>query len=843
MEDLGEELFKRAIQAQQNSETEKARLLYESLLLTKPDHPEANHNLGLLEGSVGHHDLAVSLIGTAIKNNSQIPQFWISYIEALINNGDFEKAKEALRDSQDLLSDDERIEYLQARLQSKTASALPSPSIEEKNALIAQSSYLQSATALADARTFSQKYPWHPLGWSVLSQILIESGDINEALVVTKRALDVSPADASAHFYSALAKRLAGDLSAAEALLRKAIDISPELSAAHINLSVVLREQGRLEEAKSSCLSALEIEPQSSEALNNLGNIQHEMGDSKNAEASYKMAYEVAPGDSKSPTNLGILTRELGRIEESVQWLERAVNSNPQDAEAHNNLGISLHIQRRWKESENSYKRALEIEENYAEAHNNLGITFRAQNNLVGAEQSYRRAIQLKPAYPIAHNNLGNTLRELDRHGEAEGHARRALELNPDYAEAHNNLGIILRETGNFDEAEQCYKTALSLNSNLADAYNNLGNLLLQKGDLPSAKAHFENAIKRKKDYAEGFRHLAQLKTFTEDDKDIPEMQRIYHLENLTDDERCQICFGLAKVNEDLGRYETAFGFYAEGNGLRKKSLNYRIEDDREFFKQINANSSSFIGRMLRAKVTESPVKPIFILGMPRSGTTLIEQIVSSHPEVEGGGELTFVKAFGDSISRGQEEASEDNLLRFRDLYLEKIEARSNGKPFITDKMPHNFCHIGLILSSIPEAKIIHVKRDPAAVCWANYRIFFVSRALRYCYSLEDVVEYYGLYESLMKHWNRIFPNDINEVDYDSLTVNQEQETKKLIQQHLQLDWADACLYPEANNRVVATASNLQVRKKIYKNSSKQWKKYEHLLDGAFDNLMKDKRG
>jgi hypothetical protein len=228
---------------------------------------------------------------------------------------------------------------------------------------------------------------------------------------------------------------------------------------------------------------------------------------------------------------------------------------------------------------------------------------------------------------------------------------------------------------------------------------------------------------------------------------------------------------------------------------------------------------------------------PIFIVGMPRSGTTITEQIISSHPQVTGGGELDFVAEFGATLARGGSQVNDNSLLIFREKYLSKLQEIANGKTIVTDKMPLNFRYLGLLAAAFPEAKIVHLQRDPAAVCWENYKKYFGSKALGYSYGLDDVVTYYSLYQKLMKFWENELGNKIYHLDYELLTTNQESETRKLID-YLELDWDEKLLSPQDNSRHVKTASNIQIRQKVYQGSSLQWKKYEPFINGAFDGLL-----
>jgi len=299
---------------------------------------------------------------------------------------------------------------------------------------------------------------------------------------------------------------------------------------------------------------------------------------------------------------------------------------------------------------------------------------------------------------------------------------------------------------------------------------------------------------------------------------------------------QCHFCFALAKSSEDLGNLEEAFRYLKEGNALRKKFLNYDIVQDEEIFSRVKETANSFRNFSFDASGDENIPTPILILGMPRSGTTLVEQIISNHSEVTAAGELEFLNIFGSSLAEGETEVTSKMLKKARNQYLNEIKKLSAGRPFVTDKMPINLFYIGLICSALPEAKIVHVKRNPAATCWSNYKQYFSTKELGYCYDLLDVVRYYQMYQELMLFWGQHYPGKIYHLDYEQLTTDQEPETKKLIQ-YLGIDWEDACLFPEENKRYVKTVSSMQVRKKVYKGSSEEWKKFEKYLGGAFDGL------
>ena len=500
---------------------------------------------------------------------------------------------------------------------------------------------------------------------------------------------------------------------------------------------------------------------------------------------------------------LAVVLKLTGRISESLVAIQKSVLLEPQDAESHYKLGNTLKALARLNDAEVSYKKAIALNPNYADANNNLGITLKEMGRLDEAEINLRKAIELKPDLAEAHNNLGNTLKQLGRLDEAETNYRKAIALKPDFAEGHYDLGTMLQEQGRLDEAETSYRKAITL----------------------------------KPDFAEAHRHLTLFKKFDAQDKQYSKMQELYLDKNISEEQRCNINFGLAKACEDLGDLEKAFHHYREGNVLRKKLLNYNINQDIELFRQIKFTYPRIEQNSLTPDNLTKKLIPIFIVGMPRSGTTIVEQIISSHSKVTGAGELNFVAQFGSLIARGLSDSNTDSLINFRERYLFKLQSVSNGNLIVTDKMPQNFCYIGFLAAVFPEAKIVHVKRNPAAVCWANYKQYFASKNIGYCYSIDDVISYYKLYESLMVFWINTLSKRIYNLDYEQLTVNQESETRQLID-YLDLDWDEKCLSPQNNKRNITTASSIQVRKKVYRGSSEQWKKYQPFLNGAFDSLL-----
>ena len=509
------------------------------------------------------------------------------------------------------------------------------------------------------------------------------------------------------------------------------------------------------------------------------------------------------------------------------------INSNKQILQE----AVTAHKEGKLEEAAKSYKEVIKLKPDYIEVHNNLGSVLIKLGRLDEAELSYKKVIGLKPDFAEGHYNLAVTQHKLDKFEAAEKSYKKAIEFKSDYLEAHNNLGSLLYSLGRLDEAEVSYKKAIELNPNFAEGYNNLAKTYLAFGRLEEVEKNYNKALDINPNYVDAHYSLSHLKKFNKEDKQFAQMQKLHLDQNLTDEDRCKLCFALAWACEGLNKISESFRYYSEGNALQKKSHNYNINQDIELFGKLKKTYPDIEKNSLKNSNLSNEPKIIFILGMPRSGTTLIEQIISSHSKVIAGGELSYIDELGRDIASGLLKIDEKIILDFREKYLKKIQKLSDKKSIITDKMPSNFKNIALICSAFPSAKIIHVKRDPKATCWGNYKKRFTKKkANQYSYNINDVISYYKLYENLMQFWQEKYANRIYNLDYESLTINQEEETRKLIE-HLQIEWEDECLEPQNNKRIVCTASDVQVRQKIYKDSSKEWQKFEKFLNGAFNQF------
>jgi tetratricopeptide (TPR) repeat protein len=487
------------------------------------------------------------------------------------------------------------------------------------------------------------------------------------------------------------------------------------------------------------------------------------------------------------------------------------------------------------------FKTATEIKPDYAEAYFNQGVILKSMNRVEDAIECYKKAVSILPNYPDAHNNLGNAYKEIEMFKEAIDSYDWAIAHNPNFAIAHNNLGILYSDLDQ-EVAFKHFKKAANIKPDYSEAYFNMGTVLRQLGRRDESISSYEKAIEIKPDYIDAYKNLSAMKTFKRNDPQINLMKLFLTEDTLSQKDQISINFALAKVNEDLGNSEDFFKFLNKGNDLRKKELNYSFELDQEIVNKIKGvfgDSSFSINRSLYKPAS---TKPIFIVGMPRSGTSLVEQIISSHHEVHGAGELEYMTKYSFEELKTHYRSNDNNFktssfISIREKYLDSISNINRSKDnIITDKMPLNFRFIGFILSAFPEAKIVHLKRDARATCWSIYKYYFKSDGNGYSYNLKDLTSYFALYKNLMDYWHKLYPNKIYDVSYESLTINQEEETRKLLT-YCDLEWDENCLNFHKNNRAVKTTSALQVRQKMYQGSSDAWKKYEVYLKTLVDDL------
>ncbi len=451
---------------------------------------------------------------------------------------------------------------------------------------------------------------------------------------------------------------------------------------------------------------------------------------------------------------------------------------------------------------------------------------------------AYTKIVELDPSDADAFGNRGNAEKAAGQYENALQSFSKVLELRKGDASALNNIGTIHVERGQLKEAQDAFEMALASSPQYGPALANLGNLHKIKGDMAEATKFLTAATKDGQASAEVYWNLAAVRTFEVGALEIERMKKALEQENLTDREQLLIGFSLGKAYDDIGDIEHAFRHLSEANRLQKSRLGYRVEDDN---RRLAAQKAAFpktavdFGLAGADTPADAPT-PIFIVGMPRSGTSLIEQMLSAHSEIHGGGEIELLNERLSRLDWQSVDAFASAGVQVRNTYLEHLRAAGSDTFYITDKLPVNFCWVGAIFSIFPHAKIVHVVRDARATCWSNFKHYYSGDGNGFAYDLGDVASYYLAYTDLMRHWEQLFGDRIFRVDYDGLTEDPEPTTRELLG-FLDLEWQEACLAPERNTRAVYTSSATQIRRRIYRNSSGDWKKFADLIGPAFDAL------
>jgi len=651
------------------------------------------------------------------------------------------------------------------------------------------------------------------------------------------------PVDIDSELQKAVQYHQSGQIQQAQDIYNEILKVNPRNPDALHLLGIIAYQQKKYDNGADLINKAIQINPGQSIYHSNLGNVLLDQGKPDEAAACYQKALQINPDYAEAYNNLANALNILGRPDEAINCCKKALQLRSDYAQAHNNLANSLEMQDKLDEAAGHYRKAIQLKDNYTEAYNNLGALLYKQDKLDQAIAYYQKAIQLDPNNPKIYNNFGAALYKQGRSEHAKlDHAiacyQKALQLDPDNAEVYNNMGVALNEQGRSDQAIACYQRALELNPLNNDAYNSMGISLKQCGDSDQALICFQKALQIKPDFAEAYKNMADCKKFARGDEAFETLESLKKQPHYSDMEKMFMHFTLAKMYADIADYDQAFHNYQAGNELRKhcKGQDDNIDNCKKHFYQcMEIFDKDFFADRSHFGIDSN--LPIFIVGMPRSGTTLIEQILSSHHQVFGAGELKDISLLFDSfvkqnhrkpLAQMVELLDENTSAALAQQYLDRIRSLSESAVHITDKMPNNFERLWFITLLFPHAKIIHARRDPLDTCLSCYFHDFTDKHY-YKNDLQTLGQYYRLYEQLMNHWHKVLPIPILDVHYEELIENQEHVSREIIQ-FCGLDWDVNCLEFHRNERAVRTASAVQVKQKIYKTSAGKWKNYEKHL-------------
>jgi tetratricopeptide (TPR) repeat protein len=668
-------------------------------------------------------------------------------------------------------------------------------------------------------------------------------------------------------------------------LIGRAVAQRPDVAVYYTNLAEAHRSLGRLDRAENCCLTALRLDPNAADAANNLGLVKLAQNRPEAAVTCFREAFRIRPDFAMAANNLGNALRLLGEKEQAVASFRRAVQISPQIAEGHSNLGQLLLEQKKFDEALVHCREAVRLRPDFAPAHSNLGNVLREMNQLEEARACYREALRLAPGIGMIYNNmaqafqeegrldealdwyrrslerdchsarihtnLASALAEKERYDEAIDHYGIALNCDPAYAEACNGLGWIWHEQGNYEKAEGAFREALRLKPDLAAAHCNLGSVREELGDFAGAERCLHEALRHDARLPGARALLATMLRKKLPETDLEAMNSLLRDPFLSDGQRGCLHFGLAQVLDARSEYAAAADHLKVANAIAmyewgKRGPGYDPANHTRFVDQLIEGFTPAFFERVKGHGSDSR-RPIFVFGLPRSGTTLTEQILACHSQAFGAGELNLARASFEMLSegtgkRGDEGPIEGLLNISADLlgsvagrHLARLDELGPGKLHVVDKMPDNYLKLGLLAALFPQARFIHCQRDlrdVAVSCWmTNFR------HIRWASDQDHIAARFKDYQRLMEHWRQVLPVEVLDVDYEETVANLEGMARRLVG-FCGLEWEPACLAFHKSKQPVRTASVSQVRQPLYTRSVNRWKNYEGALGGLFDRLV-----
>jgi tetratricopeptide (TPR) repeat protein len=659
--------------------------------------------------------------------------------------------------------------------------------------------------------------------WKILSVALVRQN--KDALAALRRAADLLPDDLEAQSNLASALHERGEWAAALPYLQRISSAQPGNSDVLVELADCLRGVGRAPEAVSLYERAIMIEPRSAMAHNNLGNALLELGEHARAVACFQRTSHLKPMDAAVLTNLSISLRRASRSEEALAAAQQATSLAPQFGAAHREVGLALAALGRRQSGLDSLQRALRLSPADAAICSGIGNVLRDMGNPLQGLKFYLRAVELEPDHPSHLCNLGNALFEAQKIDESVLRFSQALELHKDYAPAHLGMALVFRQQRRPAEARASCLAALTIDPHFPEALSFLGELEADEGRFEEAERLFRQVLSIRPHFVFATAGLATLKRMTAQEADG--LVRLLREKTVSMGEEISLRHALGSYYDGCGRYDEAFAEYAHANELTKRrqpayepgKVTRRVDRIIEDFAAFD--DRSHFG-------SAPPPTPIFIIGMPRSGTSLAEQILASHPEIFGGGEIVFWSAACDAWfeTRRREEQPEPLLQRYAADYLVKLRTLRTNARLVVDKMPVNFLYAGLIHAALPHARFIHLQRHPIDTCLSIYFQNFYNIG-PYASDLDAMAHYYAEYSRIMAHWRAVLPPaTLLEVPYESLVSDPEPWTRRMLD-FVGVSWDSQCLEFNKVERSVITASRWQVRQKIHTQSISRWRRYE----------------
>ena len=649
-------------------------------------------------------------------------------------------------------------------------------------------------------RRILAEQPNNPDALHLLGVLAGQTGHLDQAVQLVSKAVQLRP-----NFHQALANlgRLLADQGQPEqsmAAYRRVTELTPRDAMSWHALGLACKLCGNSDQATAAFNTAVELDPRLAASHNELAKLHRSAGRFDEAMAACRLAIEIQPGlaDAHHTMANALLDKDL--LEEAIAEYRLATELAPDVSQFHASLGDALCRKEQWTDAIGSYNSALTLVPNFGQARHGAGVALAGLSRYEEAIAMHKSAIELEPSNALWHCALGDTLSESGDVREAEKSFRKAIELKPDHEPFWMVLGATLNSMGRFDEAAQCFRKAIVIDPNGAGAYKNLASISRESADA-------------------GIVHLSELLSRP----DLPRSERI------------SAGFGLGKLLDDANRFDEAFHWYAEANRLYREvcerdkfifdpaALRRKVDESIEHFK-----ADFFAQRRSWGEETELPV---FIVGMPRSGTTLAEQILASHSNVFGAGELTEISNYAPAVNATSVPAdwTADKIGEIARHHLAHLKTLGGDAVRVVDKLPGNILHLGLVATLFPHARVIFCQRDPRDNCLSCYFQWFNRHSILFSYDLLDCATQYLEQERLRAHWLKALPLQMMTMQYEELVADLEGQSRRLID-FLGLEWDPACLNFHKTERTVVTASVWQVRQPLYNSSVGRWRHYEKHL-------------
>jgi Flp pilus assembly protein TadD len=669
-----------------------------------------------------------------------------------------------------------------------------------------------------------------------------QAGRLREAERIYREVLQADPRHADALHLLGVAAGHDGRHDEAVRLIGDAIAVAPAQPLFRCSLANALTAAGRFDQALAACREALRLRPGFAEAHASLGNLSRARGRMADAEAAFREVLRLQPGNAEAHNNLGNVLRGQGRLDEAEACYRRALELRPADAVPLANIGAVLLLANRLDEAEHCLRPAVRLRPDLAPAHASLGELFLRRGRAEEAEACCRTALRLDPSCAEAQKSLAGALRLQGRLDEAEAGYRAAARLNPEDAELHAGLGRLLRERGDVPAARAAFAEAVRLGPSLFEARNDLAACLIEEGRTEEAVHQLQEVLRLRPGYVAA---LGNLGTLARDGlyrfraEDAAQVRALLADPALPAEARSTLSFSLAHVLAREQAHDEAFSFYRQANDakaalFRSRGLGFDRAKHRRLVEQAAAVGTAEFFRRAGVMGSDSEL-PVFIVGMPRSGTTLVEQILASHPLVHGAGELPDIPDLGTRLARSGAHGYPACLPHLdaatvrsaAEAHLRRLSALGGPAARVTDKLPANVFHLPLIRLLFPRARVIHCVRDALDVCLSCYFQDFYT--LSFATDLEDIGFYYRTYERLAGHWRTADPAPMLEVSYEALVTDTEAVSRALIA-FCGMTWDDRCLTFHESRRVVRTSSVAQVRQPVYRSAVGRWQSYRKHL-------------